>query len=226
MIWVLACASVSEPERFADALDPAVPLDEALAGCEQLPASRGGECATMALGARDAMTQEACQALTDPLWQDECTFQRAEHLALTELRAGLDACHTSRFARECSFHLIRSQARQLSSAAPLEAEARLGDLTNIPRAPDAAVLFFEEWHIAGRLDGVDARPERCTVLVDERPCVEALRRISHKTLRAMGPPGCEGVARGVVQDATDRSGALVPNAEILGELVEICAGWD
>ncbi|MCP4807335.1 MAG: hypothetical protein GY913_32415 [Proteobacteria bacterium] len=225
-MWILlACGGPSEAERFAAAVDPEVALQAALDGCAELQPGRAGECATAALESRSAMSLEACRELSEPLWQDECTFQLAEQLAETDLRAGIETCHASQFARECSFHLIRAQARTLASSEPTAAEAGVGNLHDIPRAPDASVLFYEEWHLASRKAGIDASYARCSPLLDERPCVEGLRRLSHKTLRAKGPPGCDAVALDVVDQGGDNTGALVPNDEILAELVDLCRSW-
>lgn len=226
ILALLACAVPSEAERFAAAVDVEVALEDALAGCAELPTARAGECATAALEARDAMSVEACRQLHERVWQDECVFQFAERVAETDLSAGVETCHESAFARECSFHLIRTQARAVADQEPPVAELRAAGLGEIRRAPDAPILFFEEWLVEGRRLGLDASPERCGALQDERPCVEALRRMSHKALRTIGPPGCPAVEAGHVVQASASSGALIPNEEIRGELMALCQEWD
>jgi hypothetical protein len=164
---------------------------------------------------------EACLALTTPLWRDECVFAAAEALAVEDLRAGVDACHDSSFARECSFHLIRDKARGVAKEDAASASVVAGTLVDIRRAPDARFIFWQEWLVAGRAAELPANPERCEGAADPLDCIEGLRRLSHQTARGLGPEKvCGRLSTGPLAER------LEPGEEIRAELMDLCEARD
>jgi len=181
---------------------------------------------------RDAYGRAECVAAVVPedpadchelpaLWRDECVFSSAEALASTDLPAAIDACHDSRFARECSFHLIRDQARSVAADDAAAASTVAATLSDIPRAPDARFLFWQEWFVAGRAEGIVASPDRCEGASDPLDCVDGLRRLGFQTVRGLGlERACERMAAGPLAQDLD------VGPEIRGELMDPCPTGD
>lgn len=220
MLLLLACGVPGEAELFASALE-APDVATALGLCARIEDPFvAGECSTasMALHAPDL---EACKALEVVLWRDECVFSAAEAMAAEDLRAAVDACHDSRFARECSFHLIRDRARTVATVDAATASSLAATLGDIRRAPDALFLFWQEWFVAGRQAGLAANPARCEGASDPLDCIEGLRRLAHQTARSLGPEVfCRRLAEG------DLAADLDPGPQIRAELMDLCEPRD
>ena len=96
------------------------------------------------------LERDACDAMPEGAWKDECLFRYAERVAAAgDVAAGAAACTQVRYARECSFHLVRNSARTVlerpvAQAAPaLEpwrtalaaAPGRAGTTADVPYTP-------------------------------------------------------------------------------------------
>lgn len=109
------------------------------------------------------------------LWRDECMFQLAERLrAHGQLPAALDACLDSRWARECSWHLLQDEAEASLDQAPADAEARIQAFRQAPRLPDAAGQFWAIRMRAGAARGLPVSEGDCATLTAPEPCLQAL----------------------------------------------------
>jgi len=133
--------------------------------------SEVGDCMTAAFEARDALND--CGTIASPIWAEECLFLQGERLRLEgRLEEAIVACEQTRFARECTFHLVRDEARAVSSESLLTAKDRLDSLPTMRRAPDVEPMFWRQWFIARRLEGEVVDRRVCEVLADPRPCYE------------------------------------------------------
>jgi hypothetical protein len=202
-----------------------VALAAALAGCGQLstPDARG-DCATAAVEARGATGDDACDGVAPGLWHDECRFMLAERQrAAGELTRGLETCGEQRFGRECTFHLIRSEAWAVLDAPAAQAAVRLAPLADLQHAQDAERLFWREWHHKGLVEGRPVDPERCAVLPDPDVCRGVVGELFRDAAAALGwPQVCERVAAG--RPALSRGGepSFVASPEVDGWLAREC----
>jgi len=100
MILLIACATAPDVELYARALDPATPVDEALAACADLRES-SDECTTAVVADRE-VDPAVCQTLAAE-WREECHFRVAER---SERWDALVECGLSgRYYDECLYHL-------------------------------------------------------------------------------------------------------------------------
>jgi hypothetical protein len=179
---------------------------------------------TSVLAVHEVQDVELCQAIGDPLWSDECRFQVAERQAASDMDRGVETCHTTRFARECSFHLIRERARR--SPDPGDASRAVLGLEGIRRAPDASALFWQEWLKDSRVHGVALGPERCEAVdaAARSDCRVALDKVISK-LAADLPLEviCQDADQGVLLRFDDGRPAVVAPPGVLPSLQQRCA---
>ncbi|MCB9741885.1 MAG: hypothetical protein H6741_23545 [Alphaproteobacteria bacterium] len=198
---LLACGSQtappSEAQAYARALDPARPLAEAMALCEGLSGEDArGDCATAALEARGRLEPEDCAAVPAGRWREECWFLLAERMAAAgQLAEAVALCQQTRFSRECSFHLLRTQAQEAPSAA--DAEARLAVFQGAWPVPDAEQLYWQEWFRARQAEGQPVDMAVCAALERGEACAGAVKRLWEAASRALTPQRlCEALAEG------------------------------
>ncbi|MCB9758241.1 MAG: hypothetical protein H6739_00235 [Alphaproteobacteria bacterium] len=187
LLAAVACGGPGEAERYSAALDPSLSLERAVALCEGMATpERAGECAVAAIEARGALSAAACAQVPAGLWREECLFLTAEAvLADGHLEAAMAGCRDTRFARECSFHLIRAEAQAAALLDPAEAAAQLASLPVTVVAPDAARLFWREWLRARQSAGRSVDPAACRALPDPAPCDAALMELWLAAISAM-----------------------------------------
>jgi len=188
---VLGCGP-SEAEGFRAAL-AAPTFDEARARCQALRTTRD-EC-VVAVVDRHAVTDRApCDDLDDGVWRDECLFRYAERVAAAgDVAEAIDACDGHRYARECSFHLLRDAARASVDADAASATQRLAVWADaLPHAPDAPRLFWRSWF----RERAGAHPVDPSVCADDA-CLagarEALFTILVPRAKAEGRSFCDAV---------------------------------
>ncbi len=117
MIWFWLACSTPSPQQVA--LDPAVSLDQAIAGCETLktPVSQG-QCTLDALNVRGAITVERCATVAGERWRSECLFQAAE-ASTGSLKERYAICsQTGDYERDCGFHLWQKALLDLAPGKP------------------------------------------------------------------------------------------------------------
>lgn len=190
---------MSDAERLAQALDPTVPLSQALSGCQDIAAEDAqGDCLSAALEVREGTQLQDCEQIRSDRWRDECVFVLAEQLREEDLGAAIETCHHSVYARECSYHLVRDTAREATSLPPIQAEAQIKPFEAARRAPDAPVLFWKEWaRYTVRELGQSIREDTCTGLQEPQSCSQGLMKARKEMLR--GVPSAERCARAEAQ---------------------------
>lgn len=145
----------------------------------------------------DRLEAADCREIRSDLWQAECLFLYAERAARHgQMAAALDACADSaRFARACSFHLIRQSVQRQKDAPIADAAAEAARLPEMPLAPDAQGLFWRDWwreQLARQSPG--GRPADPAPL-DARTCPPT-PAVAHPGAPPM--PACEQGAREVL----------------------------
>ena len=167
---------------------------------------------------------QACWEISEPLWGDECRFQVAERQAERDFGLAVQTCGQTRFGRECSFHLVRQLARQ--AAEPEQAEAVASKLGDIPRAPDAQQLFWNEWLKDQRVRGRALSAERCASLGASAKafCTDALE-LQVRKLAADLPSErvCAEIDQGVLLRFDSGEPAIVAPPQLLEELIRGCS---
>lgn len=172
---LLACSSPPEAELFATAMDPEVPLEEALAACRAM--AQGDECTATVVARREDAGPEPCQELGDP-WRQECHFRMAERLGRRgERQEALIECGLSGpYYDECLYHLwsfeLQAAAEPPGSGAPSRAADHVERAREVVRyyrglrnlAQDPEELIWDDfWYFAHNRN----RPARlgdCAVL--------------------------------------------------------------
>lgn len=162
----------------------AAPSWEAARGeCEALPPGENREdCLVGAMEALDRHERADCDALSPGMWRDECIFLYAER----EQRAGdlpsaFAACEETRFARECSYHLIRTAAHAVVDASIGEVAAAVEPYRVLKAAPDAPALLWKAWvqERSKRGDTLDAGP------CPDDLCRDAVREVLFQRLNGL-----------------------------------------
>lgn len=177
---LLACGE-SEAVRLERALS-AADFPSALAACAELAPPRADRCRVEVAELHRQNDDAACAAVVDPFWRDECAFQRAERLAAAgEAEAAMALCAPTRFARECTYHLLRYVARGVVGRSPAEAAAALAPWLTLPTVRDAPRLFWKAWFREGRAAGGEVSPEGCP----DEVCFGAARETLFESLRAV-----------------------------------------
>jgi len=204
--WLFACGASStvesEAQRYLQAVEPGIPLEQALEICESLEDARSGECALGAMQVRGAVTEERCTGIKEGLWRDECLFSAAEGLQKEgHIDEAFALCGRTRFARECTFHVIRDTAQSVQNSDP-QALVKLSSSLESPWAADAKELFWKSWHRTAQEAGLVLDTERCRGLesVDESAflaCVDGVRVLFKDASRAVDAAIlCDRVKRG------------------------------
>ena len=178
-LLLLACAR-TPAEHYARALDVEVPLAKAMDGCGTLPAGDADDCKTAALEIREEEGQ--CGTLEDPLWKDECLFLEGERLRKEgRLEEAFALCESTRFGRECSWHILRDEAHNVHDRSFPEVEAYYKGLPYGKRVPDGEALFWESWFTHRRFLGNKVDRRDCEVLSQPRHCFEGADRTFDET---------------------------------------------
>lgn len=160
------CLAGCDPQADARAyrLALAAPTwDEAHDRCLALADPRNrGDCLVGAMERHDRLDPADCAELDAGLWYDECLFQFAERANKAgRLEDAFTACETSRFGRECSYHLIREAAWRVIDEPLDQAIAAAAPYRGLARAPDAPHLFWQAFfRELGRL-GRTIDPSAC-----------------------------------------------------------------
>ncbi|MCB9777464.1 MAG: hypothetical protein H6742_02745 [Alphaproteobacteria bacterium] len=196
------CGPRTDAERYAYALTDAPDFDRARESCLGIRASMSrGDCLVAAMERFDRLEAVDCDAMRadEPalaLWRDECRFLLAERQrGAGALLEAVDTCQSTRFHRQCLWHLVQDEAEASLDESPLQAEARLGIFAGAHRIPDAAVQF---WTIRTRTraaKGVPPDERDCDSLADRESCIEGVRRYIRLTLdtraRHLDTSGCD-----------------------------------
>lgn len=181
MLLACACAAPSEAERYRDAL-AASDWDTARRLCDSLDGTNRADCLLAAMERHGRLDTADCAIVTDALWADECTFLFAERAARAgKLDVAFDACATTHFARECSYHLIREAAGEVVEAPAAEAAKRITPYQALKGAPDAPRLFWKAWHRARVARHIPIDPDVCA----DDACRSSAREAVLTTLAAM-----------------------------------------
>ena len=117
MIWIWLACTTPSPQQVA--LDPAVPLEQALSGCAtlQTPVLQG-QCALDALNVRDAITVERCGAVSGVRWRSECLFQAAEASPGPLAERYAICAQAGDYERDCGFHIWQKDLLDLAPGKP------------------------------------------------------------------------------------------------------------
>ncbi|MCK6502324.1 hypothetical protein L6R53_02815 [Myxococcota bacterium] len=220
LVVLPGCERRSDAERYHHALVEARSYATARASCRRIedPDSRG-DCLVGVMEVWQRLDAAGCHEILAPagagagaapelaVWRDECMFQLAERQrAHGDLPTALRTCLDSRWARECSWHLLQDEAEASLDEPAAVAEARIRAFRDAPRLPDASLQF---WIIRARAGAARGRPVSeadCAALAAPAPCREALgvtvRSMLDARLRAEGTSGCAHV----VQTAATLSG--------------------
>jgi|GEM_PF-3181808 len=204
--WLLACGTSStvqsEADRYLQAVDPSVPIEQALAICASLDDGRSGECALAAVQVRGVVTEASCAGIAEGVWHDECLFSAAEELQKEgRVDDAFALCGRTRFGRECSFHVIRDTAKSAQNADATTLVALSTSLES-PWAADAKELFWKSWHRMAQEAGHVLDTERCQPVktVDNGAylaCVDGVRVLFVDAAKAVGATVvCDRVKRG------------------------------
>ena len=232
--WLLACGTnstvQSEADRYLQAVEPGIPLEQALAICESLDDARSGECALGAMQVRGAVSEEACEDISEGVWRDECLFSAAEGLQKAgRINDAFGLCGRTRFGRECSFHVIRDTAKSAQTADGKTLVA-LSTSLDSPWAADAKELFWKSWHRtaqeAGRvLDTERCRPVQSVDTAAYLACVDGVRVLFVDAARAVDTAVlCERVKRGEPPVVLKGNRPVFQESEFLrGWVAEICS---
>jgi hypothetical protein len=125
-----------------------------------------------------------CEALSAPLWRDECLFKLGESQWQTgDLEAGLQTCEQTRFRRNCAWHLVQYEVNATLQLPPVEAEGRILGFAASDSMPDAA---FQFWLIRFREqagDGLQLNELDCDGLEQPEACRDGIRRHVVSSLR-------------------------------------------
>ena len=139
-----ACGSDTDARAYREALT-APTWEQARVLCVSLrdPTNRG-DCLVGAMERHERLDMGDCADLEPGLWYDECLFQFAERAnKVGRLDEAFTACETSRFGRECSYHLIREAAWRVIDQPLDQAIAAAAPYRGLARAPDAPRLFWQ-----------------------------------------------------------------------------------
>ncbi len=143
--------------------------------------------------------------------------------AAGRLDQALDTCKDQRFGRECTFHLIRSEAWQVLTLPAPEAAARLAPLAGLPFARDAERLFWREWHHRSLVQGTPVDPARCQGLADPDACRAVTGELFRDAAAALGwAEVCQRVAAGDPPLQRRGQPSFVDSPEVAGWLAREC----
>jgi hypothetical protein len=182
----------SDAVRYRDALT-AEDWTSARAGCATLDGDMRDDCLVAAMDRHDVKAPTACDALAVGVWRDECLFRLAERVAADgDVAGAAAACHAMRYARECSFHLVRNAARTVLTEPVARAAPALEPWRSaLHSAPDAARLFWRTYFREG-MGKTAADPTACP----DEDCRAGAREAVYTALQAMSRADgfCDGEA--------------------------------
>ena len=173
-LFLLGCST--EAELYGEALG-AGNWNAAQLGCSKLDAMRD-VCLTQSMEKHRRLDPDDC-GLVGAVAQDECRFLYAERQAQAgNADEAMRACTTTRFARECSYHLLREAVRPFASGSPAGAASALVPWREMPAARDAGRLFWKAYFREHLALGLDADPSGCP----DQTCENAARETLFSTL--------------------------------------------
>jgi len=227
---VLGCDAPTDRDLYQRAAS-AQP-DQAALVCAEIEEPRlKGEClafagASWAKAGRLSEAGAACEAITDPLWAEECWFLSSDEASLTGDRAVATCRHAGRFRTNCLGHAIGREVRHVERL-----HGKLGDEAALEQALEEVVARYKPAAPASQRqatsDTLVARilAARGDGPFDERHCGSAPRRICARAYRvsldaAPGEVDVEGLCvRGVDLEGVVEVGAR-PWAEGTEELAQ------
>ena len=165
-------------------------------GCAELPGGEVGDCMTAAMEARGE--EGSCDVVTDPVWRDECLFLEGERLRKQgKVEEAFRACEQTRFGRECSYHIVRDEARAVVNEPIEAAEEHFNSLPWGKRVPDSDSMFWESWFTHRRYLEMPVDRRSCDALKRRTPCQEgADRTFDEAALGAQRKPLCAALEAG------------------------------
>jgi hypothetical protein len=141
-----------------------------------------GACVVAVAEAHGRLERADCDVVTDALWKDECVFRYAERAAKAGQRdAAVAACESTRFGRECTFHLIREGARGVLKEDVPTASAAIDPWRAVRLAPDAPRLFWRTWFRERLAAGTPVDPAGCA----DEDCLTGAREAIYTTMAAV-----------------------------------------
>jgi hypothetical protein len=146
--------------------------------------------------------------------------------AAGDLSLAFRTCRDIRFGRECTFHLIRSEAWSVLAEPADRAAERLVELQDLPFARDGERLFWREWHHRSLVEGRSVDAARCDVLADPTPCRVVVGDLFRDAAAALGwPKICDRVAAGKPPlTLTGGEPAYLASPEVDGWVARSCLG--
>jgi hypothetical protein len=160
LVGLSACAPAPSGDAYGRAL-AAPDFDTAWALCASAGANRA-DCEQAS--AKRFAQFDACARIEAGVWQDECRFSEAEHLARQGDRAGaLGACHTSRYSVNCEQHVLDSLAMQLRGSSATEVAAAFVALKGSVKGKNSELDFWRSWHRVRAQAGLPLDADACTV---------------------------------------------------------------
>ena len=191
LLALSSCAVEGDAHLYAQALTGSETFLEARELCLRIrdPASRG-DCEVAVMERWQRLNVDDCRTIARgppelSLWRDECMFQLAERMrARGDLDRALETCLDTRFARQCSWHLVQDEAEASLDEAPAVAERRIARFVAARRIPDAPVQF---WAIRFRTAAAAGRlPDEaiCNELAQPAPCRDAVESYVRTVLDA------------------------------------------
>lgn len=177
-------------ETWARAL-AAPSWEEARGACEELDAP--AECLVAAMEQHGRLELADCDVVPPGLWNDECVFRYAERAAKAgQSVEAVTACNRTRFARECSFHLVRAAAEGVWEAPMETAASGATAWGGLQRAPDAPRLYWRSWFRKRQAGRLPVDPTGCV----DQACLDGARETVFLALtglaKAAGDDFCEG----------------------------------
>lgn len=177
---LLACAP-SQAELQAQAY-AAADHASAVSTCARMTPAGADPCRVEAAERFGRLEPADCDAVQTEPWRSECGFQYAERLA----RAGraeeaFVVCTSTRFSRECGYHLLREVARGVVDQDVGGAAAALEPWRTVPGVGDAPRLYWKAWFRERRRSERPADPTGCP----DESCTVAARESYFEGLRAL-----------------------------------------
>jgi hypothetical protein len=141
---LLACSARTSADDYRDAMN-ATDRASARAACARLPEDARAECYVTVFD-RLGGERSDCDVVPEGVWRDECVFLYAEDLAAAgNVPEAITTCGTTRFGRECSFHLVRAAVERVVDQPVATAAEAIAPYRSMPLAPDAPRLFWRTW---------------------------------------------------------------------------------
>jgi len=143
LVGFAACTSTPPGDAYGRALG-AADFDTAWALCAAAGDNRA-DCEQAS--AKRFERFDACARIEPGVWQDECRFSEAEHLARQGDRLGaLGACHTSRYSVNCEQHVLDSLAMQLRASPAADVNAAFIALKANIKGTNSELDFWRSWY--------------------------------------------------------------------------------